>query len=205
MASETQNAQSWQSIARPGSPRSPVWGGSSTALNAEDGLALVNHPWVTFPDPVEEGVQPIPQGYKPISSQILRVKFAAFSLPTDDIIASAQVMVRHKQGNPSVSGGRTIFCENANATLGNSYQQDAIAYPVIGLTISTLNSGNATFDLHYHAEGPNLVPALLVDPDPTSFLYVEHVTLSVTTIPEPTHTRDFESFRMVRIPEVGVR
>lgn len=160
---------------------------------------------MTFPDPTEEGVQPIPQGYKPVTAKILRVKFAAFSLPVDDIIASAQIIVRHKQGSTSASGGRTIFCENTSATLGNSYQLDSIAYPVVGLTIATLNSGNATFDLLYHAEGPNVVPALLPDPDPTSLVNVEHVMLSVVTIPEPTHTRDFDSFRMRRIPEIGVR
>lgn len=207
MATQTQNADHWSSIARDGAIPYPAWGGAANALNAADGSTVATAPWIEYPLPGPGGIVYLATHKGPVGAAFLRVFFNAFSLPTgpDEIIASAIVGVRHRQPTPfTFTGGRRVVFENGGTEIDESYSSDFFNIETVGLTIASLNAGNFSVDLLYKGTGDNL-PTPYHDSTQISDVEVDHVTLTVTTMTQPSHTKELECFRMMRIPEVGIR
>jgi hypothetical protein len=207
MALETKNADHWSSIAPDGAIPYPTWGGLPNALNTADGSTVSTTPWIEYPLPGPGGITYLATHKGPVSSSFLRVFFNAFSLPTgpDEVIASAIVSVRHRQPTSfTFTDGRRVQFENAGTEIDEAYSTDTFNLDIIGLTIASLNAGNFSVDLLYRGTGANL-PTPYSDSTQVSDVEVDHVTLTVTTMTQPLHTKEFECFRMKRIPELGIR
>lgn len=207
MATQTLNADHWSSIAPDGAIPYPSWSGPANGLNLADGLRVYSSPWIQYPISLSDTLTYLPTHKGPVHSKILRVFFNAFSLPTgpDEIIANATVGVRHRQPTSfTFTGGRRVYFENAGTEIDENFSSDFFNLETIGLTIASLNAGNFSVDLLYRGTGANL-PVPNYDSTQVSDVEVDHVTLTVTTMSQPSHTKELECFRMMRIPEVGIR
>ena len=169
MASQTQVAASYSSVARSGDH------GNTWTLGGTLNVADTNYA-VQIPFNSSDGGFSTP--FLGIPASILRVLFAAFSLPPTDTIVSAMVHVQHKQGSLLIDpGGSLIFENNGNTLSSTSDITETVSIDVSTLTIAALNAATQPIDLKYHGSGSISSPLINGTPE----VFVNFVSLTVNT------------------------